>query len=140
MTAADYDAVFALWRVTEGMGLSEADSREGIHAYLERNPGLSLVARQGGQIIGAVLCGHDGRRGFLHHLAVALPYRGQGVGRRLVETCLAKLAAVGIQRCHLFVHVDNCAGETFWRRAGWGERAELKVYSRKTQPSTGGGQ
>src|ERR1039457_6973520 len=63
----DFDAVIALWRRTEGVGLNESDTRRAITAYLRRNPNLSFVAAQGGRIIGAVLCGHDGRRGYLHH-------------------------------------------------------------------------
>lgn len=131
MTMEDYDAAYALWSHTEGMGLSAADSRQGIWRFLERNPGLSLVARNEAQLIGTVLCGHDGRRGYLHHLAVAQPYRGQGLGRRLVGVSLAKLAAAGIQKCHVFLHRDNQAGEQFWRRIGWELRSELNMMSRE---------
>jgi putative acetyltransferase len=130
MTVADYDEVMALWQSTEGMGLSSADSREGIAAFLARNPGLSLVARQHGRVIAAVLCGHDGRRGYLHHLAVARHARGQGLGRKLVDAGLAKLEAAGIQKCHIFLHIDNEKGEQFWRKIGWKERLDLKIMSR----------
>jgi putative acetyltransferase len=130
MTAADYDACMTLWQGMEGMGLSEVDSRDGINAYLNRNPGLSLVARIQGQIIGTVLCGHDGRRGFLHHVAVALAHRKQGIAKAMVERCLARLAAEGIQKCHLFIHKENRNGEWFWRRIGWKERVELMMMSK----------
>ena len=131
MKIEDYDEVAAIWRAAEGIGLhDDVDSREGIAAYLARNPGTSHVARHAGRIIGAVLCGHDGRRGYLHHLAVAVPCRGKGVGRALVETCLAKLAAIGIPKCNIFLFADNEHGEAFWKHKGWNERADLKVLQR----------
>jgi putative acetyltransferase len=132
MAPDDYDEVIALWQATNGLGLNEADSRENIHAYLARNPGLSLVARCDGKVIGAVLCGHDGRRGYLHHLAVAAPYRRNGIGARLVASCLTSLAAIGIQKCNLFLFADNEPGERFWKASGWIERTELKVMSKET--------
>ena len=108
MTAQDYEEIAGLWWNTEGIGLDDdTDNREGIAAYLARNPGLSYVARQQGQIVGAVLCGHDGRRGYLHHLAVVLGHRHRGIGRALVEACLAKLGSIGIQKCNLFLFSGN---------------------------------
>jgi putative acetyltransferase len=132
MTPDDYERVHALWRSTEGMGLSDADSQEGIRAFLERNPGLSLLAWSQGRLIGTVLCGHDGRRGYLHHLAVIPEYRGQGLGKRLVEVCLARLAAAGIQKCHAFVHAGNKSGQAFWHKIGWQERLDLVLVSKAT--------
>ena len=123
MTAADYDDALALWQAIEGLGLSAADSREAITRYLARNPGLSFVARDdGGALAGAVLCGHDGRRGYLHHLAVRPDCRGHGLGRELANHCLAALRAEGITKCHLFVKRSNVAGQSFWQRTGWTER------------------
>lgn len=123
MSIADYDEALALWQATEGLGLSAADSREAITRYLARNPGMSFVARaDGGELVGAVLCGHDGRRGYLHHLVVRPGYRGHGLGRDLAEHCLAALRAEGIDKCHLFVKRSNIAGQTFWQRTGWTER------------------
>src|SRR5262249_7071962 len=116
MTLADYDAAYQLWQMTEGMGLSEADSRESIAAFLERNPGLSLVAWVRGEIVGTLLCGHDGRRGYLHHLAVTPTFRGQGIGTSLVKTCLGRLAERGLRKCHVFVRADNQGGQQFWRK------------------------
>lgn len=132
MTPADCDEVLALWGRTEGVGLNEGDTQEGITAYLARNPGLSQIARCGGRIIGAVLCGHDGRRGYLHHLAVEPAFRGRGLGSAIVETCLSRLAAAGISKCNLFVYADNEQGARFWIRNGWTERRELKVLSKAT--------
>jgi len=135
MKSEDYDDASALWRATEGIGLhDDVDSRDGIAAYLARNPGASHVARHVNQTVGAVLCGHDGRRGYLHHLAVAVPWRKKGVGRALVEACLAKLASFGIPKCNIFLFADNEFGEAFWMHTGWNERADLKVLQRRCSP------
>ena len=98
-----------------------------MEAYLARNPGLSFVARRAGKIVGAVLCGHDGRRGYLHHLAVEPSLRGQGIGSVLVRKCLAALAAIGVQRCNIFVFSDNESGKVFWRKTGWRTYEGLEV-------------
>ncbi len=135
MQPDDYDAVFALWQQCEGVGLTPSDSRAAVHAYLARNPGLCLVARHGDQIIGAVLCGHDGRRGYLYHLAVAREHRHQGLGKAIVSECLSRLAAVGIQKATIFVYGHNDTGQHFWRRVGWKGRADLVVLQRETAPA-----
>ena len=134
MTIADYDEVLALWRATEGVGLSAADERPQIERYLARNPGLSLVAAADGRLAGAVLCGHDGRRGYIHHLAVAADLRGRGIGRELVARCMEGLAAIDISRCHIFVYTRNTEGQGFWRAIGWKLRADLAVMSRDVRP------
>jgi putative acetyltransferase len=123
----DFDAVLALWRRTEGVGLNESDTRRAIAAYLRRNPRLSLVAEKDGRIIGAVLCGHDGRRGYLHHLAVSKRHRCRGIGRQLVNACLAKLRKAGIQKCNIFIFANNAAGMKFWAHTGWSLRTELRL-------------
>ena len=107
MTIQDYDEVLSLWQASEGVGLSDADSEEGVACFLDRNPGLSFVARDGEHLVGAILCGHDGRRGYIHHLAVSKPHRCQGLGRALVERCLSALRGDGIGKCHIFVFADN---------------------------------
>jgi ribosomal protein S18 acetylase RimI-like enzyme len=127
---ADYEEVVALWQLTEGMGLSAADSKERIGVYLERNPGLSFVAKVSGEVVGAVLAGHDGRRGYLHHLAVRSDWRGRGLGRALVERCLEVLRQTGIDKCHLFVYRANQPGQDFWAHEGWKERLELVLMSK----------
>ena len=129
-TLEDYPEAFALWQATPGVGLSAVDERAPIAAYLEHNPGLSFVARAGGRLVGAALCGTDGRRGYLHHLAVRIDRRGQGIGTRLVEHCLAALGQAGIDKCHLFVFQSNSGGLAFWRRGGWKDRDELVLMSK----------
>ena len=130
MTPADYPAVITLWRACEGVGLSSADSPEAIARYLQRNPGLSFVACAEEEVIGALLAGHDGRRGFLHHLAVHPAYRRQGFARVLVERALHALGAEGIDKSHLFVYSENESGRAFWLREGWYERPELILMSK----------
>ena len=130
LTIADYEAVRRLWQDTEGVGLNESDSRENIALFLARNPGLSRVAVDGTKIVGAVLCGHDGRRGYLHHLAVARTHRKLGLGRQLVEFCLADLARQGISKCNIFLFAENVAGEAFWKHNGWNKRADLQVMQK----------
>lgn len=135
MTIADYEDAIALWQGCDGIGLSAADSREAIARYLARNPGMSFVAREAdGRLVGAVLCGHDGRRGYLHHLAVAPGSRKHGLGRALVERCMDALLREGIDRCHLFVFRDNTPGQAFWLSTGWNERKTLVILSRDIEP------
>jgi ribosomal protein S18 acetylase RimI-like enzyme len=129
LTMADYPEVYALWSGMPGIGLSSADSPESIFAYLERNPGMSFVARQEGKVVGAVLCGHDGRRGYLQHLAVSPEIRTRRIGTTLVEKCLETLGDLGIRRCHIFVYQDNETGLGFWESAGWFRRDDLLIMS-----------
>lgn len=124
---ADFAQVRALWDSCAGV---RADETEGeIARYLERNPGLSCVARAGERMLGAVLCGHDGRRGYLYHLSVAGDSRGQGIARALVARSLSQLQSLGIRRCTLFVLADNDAGVTFWKQLGWRERIDLRTMA-----------
>ena len=130
MSLDDYDAVLALWQEAEGIGLSAADGREAIGRYLLRNPGLSFTAWDGELLVGAVLCGHDGRRGFIHHLAVRESHRRQGIGQMLVERCLDELRKQGIDKCHLFVFAHNAAAIAFWQALGWTLRNDIAIMSR----------
>lgn len=126
MAVDDYDQVAALWENTPGVGLDEGDdTRCGIASFLDRNPGLSFVVMSDDRLIGAVLCGHDGRRGYLHHLAVDPAYRGSGVGRALVDACLSALRSIGIGKCNIMVFDDNDTGLGFWRNNGWLDRSDL---------------
>lgn len=125
----DYEEVMALWRATEGLTLREVDSRDAILAYVARNPGLSFVARHEGVVVGAVLAGTDGRRGYLQHLAVAQPQRGQGLGRTLAERVIEALSAVGVAKCHLMVRRENELAKAFWEHLGWTARDDVSVMS-----------
>jgi len=116
---ADYEAALALWSGVEGVEICEGDSREEMAAYLERNPGLSRVAEADGKIVGAALCGHDGRRGWIYHLAVAQTNRRQKVGKLLLDACVNELRAAGLKRAIILVAGDNPGGHQFWLRNGW---------------------
>jgi ribosomal protein S18 acetylase RimI-like enzyme len=129
MTIDDYGAVVELWRSTAGIGLSEADSRDNVASFLRHNPGLSFVALADGRLAGAMLGSQDGRRGYLHHLAVSPGRRRLGIGRQLVERSLAAMGALGLRKCHIFVFADNAEGRRFWKRIGWVEREELLIMS-----------
>ena len=116
---ADYDDAVALWNSVEGVEVCEGDSREEIAAYLQRNLGLSRVAEVDGRIVGAALCGHDGRRGWIYHLAVASTHRRQKVGQQLLDSCMKGLRNAGLKRAIILVAGDNPAGHQFWLRNGW---------------------
>jgi ribosomal protein S18 acetylase RimI-like enzyme len=117
----DYDAAIQLWQRVQGIEIAEGDDREGVVQFLARNPGLSRVAADGSAIIGVALCGHDGRRGHVYHLAVDPAYQGRGLGQRLLDECLEGLRRTGVQRVIIMVAEDNPRGREFWKRQGWEE-------------------
>ena len=125
----DYSAVMELWRQTPGLQLREADSEPAIARYLARNPGLSFVALREHRIIGTLLSGHDGRRGYIQHVAVAREQRRQGVAQRLIDAALAALKVEGILKVHLMVKRGTIEGGDFWRRRGWSRREDIDLYS-----------
>ena len=116
MTMSDYENAITLWRGMPGIALSGADEIQAMGAFLKRNHGLCFVAQEGNNLIGTVLCGNDGRRGYLYHLAVNPKYRGKKVGSSLVDIVLEALKKLGIQKCHLFVVTDNQNGIIFWKK------------------------
>lgn len=154
MVDGDLPDVLALWRRVDGVGLNESDTPECLADYLRRNPQLSRVAHvkrrpiaadavavetssagePTGELVAAVLCGHDGRRGYLHHLAVDAAWRRRGIARTMIRQCLADLAAAGITRCNLFLFTDNDEGQSFWQALGWRPRTELCLMQRPTAP------
>jgi N-acetylglutamate synthase len=117
----DYTAASVLWQQTEGIEICEGDSRDEIALFLKKNPAMSRVAVANGTVVAVALCGHDGRRGHIYHLAVHSDWRRHGLGRRLVDECLSGLRAAGIRRAIILVAGDNNFGRAFWRRAGWEE-------------------
>lgn len=129
MKISDYDSVINLWRQTENLSLRDADSKQSIESYLNRNSGLSFVALSGDKIIGAVLVGTDGRRGYLQHLAVSSEFRGQKIGKVLVEKSVDSLAAISVSKMHFFVHSNNVNAQGFYEKLGWFPRDEIRMYS-----------
>lgn len=129
MKKSDYDEVYAMWQITTKRALSDADSREGIEKYIDRNKGMSQVAVKDGKIIGTVLAGHDGRRGFIHHMAVMPEYRRHGIGHKLAQTAISKIEAEGIDKTHIFCYQNNETGQSFWKDFGFIKRDDVFVYS-----------
>jgi N-acetylglutamate synthase len=119
----DYDGALELWQRVEGLELAEGDDKEGVAQFLARNPGLSRVATDGLAIMGVALCGHDGRRGHIYHLAVDPAYQGRGLGKRLLDECLDGLRRTGLKRVIIMVADDNPSGREFWKRSGYEEIA-----------------
>ncbi len=131
MFASDYDQLHALWLATPGMGLNDLDdSREGIAKYIARNPHTCFVAEQDGQLTGAIMCGHDGRRGDIHHTCVRADCQGQGIGRALVEAALDALKAEGIHKVALVAFARNEKGNAFWEKMGFTTREDLVYRNR----------
>lgn len=132
MTIADYDSVYELWLNTPGMGLNNLDdSRQGIEKYLQRNPETCFVAEKDNKIIGVILCGNDGRRGYIHHTAVSVSERKRGVGTALVDAAVNALKREGINKAALVVFSKNELGNSFWEKRGFTIREDL-VYRNKT--------
>lgn len=128
MKIEDYDNVYKLWSSTSGMGMrSLDDSYEGILKFLLRNPETNFVVEDKGIIIGVILSGHDGRRGYIYHMAVDEPYRNKGIGRLLLSSALDSLRSEGINKVALVVFDSNEIGNRFWERVGFTRRNDL-VY------------
>lgn len=130
LTAADYGELSALWKSIDGMGFrSLDDSKEGIEKYLARNPYTSFAAIDGGRIAGCVLCGHDGRRGYIYHTCVTPEYQGRGIGKALVTNALSALKREGINKAALVCFSDNDCGNGFWTSQQWELRRDLNYYN-----------
>ncbi|MDR2888738.1 MAG: GNAT family N-acetyltransferase [Lachnospiraceae bacterium] len=129
MTIEDYGQVYALWMSIKGFSIrSKDDSREGVGLFLERNPDTSVVAVEDGQVVGAILCGHDGRRGCLYHVCVANGSRMKGIGRAMVTFCMEALSRKNINKVSLIAFTENDVGNAFWNRIGWTKRNDLNYY------------
>jgi ribosomal protein S18 acetylase RimI-like enzyme len=137
MTTGDYAAVIDLWNACEGVRANETP--EELARILDRNPGLCLVAREtvarsdsgnSQRLAAAILCCHDGRRGYLYHLGVHPDFRRRGLATALVDRCLAELSRLGIRRCTIFLIRGNAEGEAFWRNHGWRERVDLVAFAK----------
>ena len=129
MMIADYESMITLWKSSEGIGISSADERDQIDLFLKRNPETCFVALEDGKLVGTILGGNDGRRGYLYHMAVAPTHRNRGLARLLSSQCLAALNELGIQRVHIFVYRENLGAVRFWEQTGWYHRPELQIMS-----------
>jgi N-acetylglutamate synthase len=131
MTIDDYADVIHLMETTEGISVREADSYEATRSYLERNPGLSFIAEadEDNSIIGCVMCGHDGRRGYLQHLIVVPSKRKMGVASILVKKCIDSLAQLRIYKTHIDVLITNELAVKYWKKSGWKIRDDIIRFS-----------
>ncbi len=130
MKISNYEDIFKLWTSTTGMGLRNLDdSKEGIDKFLRRNPTTNFIAEEDSKIVGSILCGHDGRRGYIYHTAVDMRYRGKGIGKKLVNSVINALKREGINKAALVVFTNNEVGNGFWRSIGWEKREDLNYYN-----------
>lgn len=129
MTIEDYEEVYQMWQTTSKRALSKADEKPQMERYLKHNAGMSQVAVINGKIVGTVLAGHDGRRGFIHHMAVMPEYRRKRIGHSLAEKAIEKIKAEGIDKTHIFCYQNNETGQSFWRDFGFVKRNDVFVYS-----------
>ena len=129
MRIGDYSGIYRLWKDISGFGIrSIDDSREGIERFLRRNPDTSVVAEKNGEIIGTILCGHDGRRGCFYHVCVKAEYRKRGIGKAMAVTAMKALQAEQINKVCLIAFLDNTVGNQFWKSVGWTFRDDLNYY------------
>ena len=130
MTIEDYDGLHALWMTIHGFGIrSIDDSRVGVERFLKRNPTTSVVAiNESGEVVGGILCGHDGRRGCLYHVCVREDYRRHGIGKAMVVFCMNALKAENINKVSLIAFTANDVGNAFWNCIGWTKREDLNYY------------
>lgn len=129
MAIEDYEEVYGLWKQIHGFGIrSVDDSREGIERFLKRNPTTSVVAEVDGRIVGAILCGHDGRRGCLYHVCVDESYRRRGIGKSMVVFSMDALKKEKINKVSLIAFAKNDIGNAFWNEIGWVQRLDLNYY------------
>lgn len=126
MKSSDYEQVYALWLSCAGMGLNNLDdSREGIEQFLSRNPETCFVAEIEQAVVGVILVGNDGRRGYIYHTAVHLDYRHRGIATRLVDEAVGALKALGIHKVALVAFSKNAYGNAFWEKCGFTSREDL---------------
>ena len=131
MTIDDYEKVYELWKSCAGMGLNNLDdSKEGIEKFLKRNPDSCFVADVDNNIVGVIIVGNDGRRGYIYHTAVSPQYRKQGIAKSLVDTPMTALQKIGINKAALVVFDRNEIGNDFWEKMGFTIRDDL-IYRNK---------
>ena len=129
MTIEDYPGVHKLWMSISRFAIrSLDDSREGVEAFLKRNPTSSVVAVKDGQIVGSILCGHDGRRGCMYHVCVHKDHRMMGIGKSMVVYCMEALKREHISKISLIAFTSNDIGNAFWKEIGWTKREDLNYY------------
>ncbi|HEY1405578.1 MAG TPA: GNAT family N-acetyltransferase [Spirochaetota bacterium] len=130
LVSRDFDQAMSLWSNTEGMGIRGSDNARDFSRFLSRNPAMSFAAVREGKIVGTIMCGHDGRRGYIYHLAVAVAHRRQKIASRLVTLAMSSLEREEIEKCTLFVFDTNLNGSEFWSDLGWVKRNDLLIFQK----------
>jgi ribosomal protein S18 acetylase RimI-like enzyme len=130
MTIEHYPAIVEIWRRDAGIGLGPGDEKAGMQRYLQRNPGMSFIAKSAAKIVGTILAGHDGRRGYIYHFFVVPEFRGKKVGNQLLKAALTAMSREGVPRCMITVLKDNAIGNNFWRAKDWTKVDFVNVYSK----------
>ena len=129
MKIEDYEGVYKLWMSIKGFAIrSIDDAREGVERFIKRNPDTSVVAVENGEIVGSILCGHDGRRGCLYHVCVREDCRMRGIGKAMVVHCMEALEREHISKVSLIAFTKNDIGNAFWKQIGWTKREDLNYY------------
>ena len=129
MNEDDYDGVRELWMRISGFGIrSIDDSREGIKRFIRRNPGTSVVAVKAGEIVGTILCGHDGRTASFYHVCVKQELRRKGIGRAMAVAAMRRLQAENVNKVSLIAYKHNEVGNQFWHCEGWTLREDVNTY------------
>ena len=129
MTMEDYDDLYKVWMEISGFGIrSIDDSREGVERFIRRNPTTSMVAYYGDELVGGILCGHDGRRACLYHVCVKEQYRKHGIGQKMVKACMEALKEEKINKINLIAFKKNEVGNRFWKGLGWTYRDDVNYY------------
>jgi len=130
VSAGDIEDLLSFWRTIEGVGLGKGDDRESLERFIDRNPTACFLLTEEEKIVGSVLGGFDGRRGYIYHLAVSPEMRRQGWGRMLMDAVCGELEKLGAHKIHLFVLNDNHDAVEFYRHLGWELRTDIKVMSK----------
>ncbi|MFX1456550.1 MAG: GNAT family N-acetyltransferase [Promethearchaeota archaeon] len=123
-----YDDIIQLWEKA-GISVSSSDSKEEINRMLIKNPDLFLIGRIQGKIIAVVMGGFDGRRGYVHHLAVHPEYQKEGNGRKIMNKLIEIFRQKEIHKVHLFIEKTNKEVINFYKNLGWELRKDLTMMS-----------
>ncbi len=134
ITPEDYESLVAFWTKIDGIELDNTETREQFVFFLANNLGMSFLMIKNDEIIGACLASHNGRRGFLNHLAVAPNHRRKGLAATLINTCIQKLQSEGIQKTYVVLLKDNIEGQSFWKHIGWSQHEEYLMMSMDKPP------
>jgi ribosomal protein S18 acetylase RimI-like enzyme len=126
---SDYPKLIKLWTAAGGIDVRQTDTPEALAKFLSRNPTCNFAAYAGTRLIGAVLAGHDGWRGYLYHMAVKPDYRERGIGAQLVNAAVGAIKREGVAKVHCLVKRNNLIAQQFWEACGFELRDELFDYS-----------